>query len=81
MAQTGAFTCHMRTKAKRFIPFELNTFYKDRLVKIGIPAGSVSKVRDQLNASGVNSVSLFPDLDGLASHLQFRYFHDVEPKL
>jgi hypothetical protein len=71
----------MRTKEGRFVPFESNKYYKNRLVKIRIPASSFREIRDQLNASGVNSVSLFPDLDGLASHLQFRYFHDVEPKL
>jgi hypothetical protein len=81
MAQTGVFTCHMRTKAGKFVPLESNKFYKDRLVKIGIPATSFSKIRDQLDASGVSNVSLFPDLDGLAGHLQFRYFHDLEPKL
>ena len=79
MAQTGVFTCHLRTKNGMFIPLEWNKKYKDRLIKIGIPASRFSDIRDQLDACGVNKVSLFPDLDGLAGHLQFRYFHDVEP--
>ena len=70
----------MRTKTKRFVPLELNKFYKDRLVKINVPADSFREIRDQLAASGVSNVSLFPDLDGLARHLQFRYFHDEKSK-
>ena len=76
VAQRGVFTCHYGTG--EFVPLELNKFYKDRLIKIRIPASSFSDIRDQLDASGVNNVSLFPDLDGLAGHLQFRYFHDAE---
>ena len=78
LAQTGVFTCHKRTKAGEFVALELNKAYKNRLVKIGVSARSFNGIRDQLVASGVSDVSLFPDLDGLAGHLQFRYFHDVE---
>lgn len=81
LAQMGVFTCHKRMADGRFISLESNKAYKARLVKIGIPAGSFRSIRDQLDASGVNKVSLFPDLDGLAGHLQFRYFHDVETNL
>ena len=75
LAQTGVFTCHESTAEGRFDSLESNEAYKNRLVRIGIPASSFHDIRDQLDASGVSSVSLFPDLDGLAAHLQFRYFH------
>lgn len=74
LAQTGVFTCHKRTNEGHFVPFQRHPLYKDRLVKIEIPASSFSDIRDQLNACGVNNVSLFPDLDGLTNHLVYRYF-------
>jgi hypothetical protein len=81
LAQSGAFTCHRQLPSGKFIPLEENANYKERLVKIIIPAKSFHRIRDQLNACGVNSVSLFPDLDGLAAHLRFRYFCDAKPKV
>ena len=81
VAQAGVFTCHRRMPTGIFIALEKNKVYKERLVKIIIPANSFHRLRDQLNACGVNSVSLFPDLDGLAAHLQFRYFRPAKPKV
>lgn len=80
LAQAGFFTCHKRMRTGKFIALEKNKAYKERLVKIVIPANSFHRIRDQLDACGVNSVSLFPDLDGLAAHLRFRYFHDAKVK-
>jgi len=77
LAQAGLFTCHKQMPSGEFIPLEKNANYRERLVKVLIPAQSFYSIRDQLNACGVNNVSLFPDLDGLASHLRFRYFHDA----
>lgn len=76
LTQAGLFTCHWITKNGKFIPLENNTSFKDRLIKINIPSDCFFLIRDQLNACGVNKSSLFPDLDGLAGHLQFRFFHD-----
>jgi hypothetical protein len=81
LAQAGAFTCHKQMPTGEFIALEKNKVYRERLVKIIIPAKRFHLLRDQLNACGVNNVSLFPDLDGLASHLQFRFFHDPKPKV
>jgi hypothetical protein len=54
LAQTGVFTCHLRTAAGSFVPLELNKAYKARLLKISIPARSFGGIRDQLVASGVS---------------------------
>ncbi|MGZ4963987.1 MAG: FRG domain-containing protein, partial [Limisphaerales bacterium] len=81
MAQSGVFTCHQRTAAGTFIRLESNSFFKTRLVKVPITASSFRKLREELMAIGVSSVSLFPDLDGLAAHLSRRYFHDAVPSL
>ena len=75
MAQAGVFTCHKITKEGAFVPLEANRNYKKRLVRVTIPANSYAVIRDQLVAAGVTAATLFPDLDGLASHLELRYFH------
>ena len=79
MAQGGLFTCHKRLSGDIFIPLERNAAFKSRLVKVTIPPQKFFVIRDQLWASGVTSAVLFPDLDGLAAHLQVRYFHDQYP--
>lgn len=69
MAQTGLFTCHKMTGDDGFVELSKNSQYKDRLVKIVIPGYGFSEIREQLGACGVTSLSLFPDLEGLAGFL------------
>jgi hypothetical protein len=76
MAQAGLFTCHFLRGGGEFLPLERNRNYKKRLLKIGIAASAFSEIREQLSGAGVSSLSLFPDLEGLAEHLTERYFHD-----
>ena len=76
MAQAGLFTCHRLRTDGEFLPLERNKSYKNKLLKVGIAATAFSEIREQLNGAGVSSLSLFPDLDGLAEHLTERYFHD-----
>ncbi len=76
MAQAGLFTCHYLKADGEFVPLERNKNYKKRLLKVGIAAAAFSRIREQLNGAGVSSLSLFPDLEGLAEHLTERYFHD-----
>ena len=45
-------------------------FYGSRLVKYLIPHEVRREFRKILNSYGVNDSSMFPDLDGLASHLK-----------
>jgi hypothetical protein len=76
MAQAGLFTCHRLRTDGEFVPLEKNRNYRKRLLKVGIAAAAFSEIREQLNGAGVSSLSLFPDLEGLAEHLTERYFHD-----
>ena len=76
LAQAGLFTCHMIRPDGSFLSLNKNNEYLNRMVKFVIPAERFRLMRDQLNANGVNSHSLFPDLDGLANYLQGRYFKD-----
>lgn len=81
LAQSGVFTCHKPTKKGHFVKLESNAAYSSRLIRMPIPAKLFAGLREDLMASGVSSASLFPDLDGLAAHLERRFFHDAKPSL
>jgi len=71
-AQSATFTLcsHKRESFDRFLErHELG----DALTRFVIPAGEVSRVRDQLDLVSVDERRLFPDLDGVADYLR-RYY-------
>ena len=70
VAQDGWFTVHKYIKSgRKFLQFERLKKYRKLLIKIMIPYKSFDKIRDQLNQCGINSASIYPDLDGLCSHI------------
>jgi hypothetical protein len=78
VAQSGVFTVHRLQKPAgeksfRFVPLEKNLNYEDKLVKITIPPSAFSSLRSELNMLNANAALLFPDLDGLCSHLSWRH--------
>jgi hypothetical protein len=52
---------------------ETDSFHK-KLLKIKIPADKFPDIRTDLNTLGVNAYTIFPELSGLCSYLQWRYF-------
>jgi hypothetical protein len=48
--------------------------FAQKLIKVKIPAGKLSEIRNDLNTMGVNAFSIFPELEGLCTYLQWRYF-------
>ncbi len=48
--------------------------YQEKLIKVKIPAEKVAEIRSDLNTLGVNAFSIFPELEGLCTYLQWRYF-------
>ncbi|MGO9520383.1 MAG: hypothetical protein ACLPND_25380 [Candidatus Korobacteraceae bacterium] len=78
VTQSGVFTVqrlHNPAGAKnsRFVPLERYRYYKNNLVKFIIPASAFPSIRSELNMLNANEASLFPGLDGLCSHLSWRY--------
>ena len=57
---------------------ELNRsdLFRDKLLKIKIPEEYFSTVRHDLNVLGVNAFTIFPELEGLCSYLEWQYFSD-----
>lgn len=73
-AQSGWFSAHkLSATENRFIPFEQNKFYKNQLTKFIIYRKHFSDFRYDLDRFGINRSTLFPDLDGLATHIQWLY--------
>jgi hypothetical protein len=75
-AQAGLFTVHSvkeRDGRPDFIPLEINSVLTARLTRVPIKASCFRKLRDELDVFGVNESTMYPDLDGVCKHLQWRY--------
>lgn len=70
-AQGGWFTAHRYLK--HFVALEKDVMYKDLLVKFTFKAGLFGKLRQQLSLCRVNNASLFPGLNGLCSHMNWKF--------
>jgi hypothetical protein len=63
----------MLKEGEGFGRLEENPAYPDKLVKFIFDSRLFPQFRKDLNLSGVNAASMFPDLDGLCEHLEGRY--------
>jgi hypothetical protein len=72
-AQSGVFTVHKINDDNRMVRFETHKEFKGKLIKIIIPHSKFPAIRKQLHILGVNSSSVFPDIDGYCKHLEWRY--------
>jgi hypothetical protein len=66
------------TTSKRFIALESNTSYKDQLFKIEVPPASFARIREQLAQADIHNASMFPDLGGLAAHVEWLHILDED---
>lgn len=48
--------------------------YKEKLIKVKIPCKRFDDIRMDMNTLGVNAFTIFPELEGLCTYLQWRYF-------
>lgn len=72
IAQSGWFSIHKYLKGKNiFIPLEDNARFKKFLTKILIQGDMKTDMIKQLDACGINSSTLFPDLDGMCGYLNW----------
>jgi hypothetical protein len=72
--QSGWFTAHKYSKTSKpnqFVAFENNSDQKDNLIKFLIPKDLREKLIETLNTCGVNSSTIFPELDGLCRHINW----------
>lgn len=74
VAQSGWFTAHKySTKARKFVTLESNSAIKNLLTEIEIPANIKLELIRKLSIFGVNNRTVFPDITGLCSHLNWKY--------
>lgn len=79
-AQFGWFTIHKANAENRFVPFEHNEDYRDRLFKIKIRRECFAECKRRLHHFGINSASMYPDIDGLAKHVEWIFLEQQRRK-
>lgn len=74
IAQSGWFTSHVYAdKTKSFVKLETHRTYKKRVSQIIIPANLKTSIINKLSTFGVNNRTLFPDIEGLCKHLNYKF--------
>jgi len=72
-AQSGWFTSHKYNSSQnKFIPLDNNSTYLDRLTKIEMKDGMRESVLKSLDNFGINHSTMFPDLGGLTTYLNWK---------
>ena len=72
LAQSGWFTLHFNT-GKKFTPLEKHAVMSSKLTEFRVAGDKRRDMIDTLSRMGVNRKSLFPDVEGLCSHLNFQH--------
>lgn len=72
--QSGVFSVHSSTEIENKSPLNEVAPFSEKLLKIKIPVQHMASIRADLNVLGVNGFTIFPELEGLCSYLQWRYF-------
>lgn len=73
VAQHGWFTLHrFSRKAKAFVSINGNPNIKKHLAEIVIPGGKRQMMLNSLERHGITSRTLFPDLQGLCSYMNWK---------
>jgi hypothetical protein len=73
-AQQGWFTIHpFDAQQEKFVALEALEAFTPRLTKLIVPSTQFARIRFELDRIGVNSASLFPDLAGLCTQIEWSY--------
>jgi len=72
-SQFGWFTIHRIGQSGKFVPFEEYETYGSRLFKIRIHRSCFRECQHRLHSFGINSSSMYPDIDGLAKHVDWLF--------
>jgi hypothetical protein len=72
-AQLGWFTIHEQEPNNKFLPFERNDQYSNRLFKIKIERDAFPECKKRLHQYGINSSTMYPDIDGLAKYVEWLF--------
>ena len=73
--QSGVFSIQPSCEIENRCELNNTDSFSRKLVKIKIPLQHFKEIRSDLNTLGVNAFTIFPELEGLCSYLQWRYFN------
>lgn len=74
VAQQGWFTLHRYSRrGGRFVPLEQNGNAMKLLTEYKVPSGRRRAMLESLDRHGVNASSVYPDLGGLCSHMNWKH--------
>jgi hypothetical protein len=74
LAQHGWFSLHRySTKANAFVAINVNPDTKKHLTEIRIPEAKRADILSSLERHGISRRSLFPDLEGLCTYLNWKH--------
>lgn len=74
IAQSGWFTAHkFDSKLKKFLSINNNLLLTKNLLQIEIDPSNKKEILKKLSIFGVNHKSVFPDISGLCSYLNWNY--------
>lgn len=79
-AQSGVFTLHKILSGDKFVKFENNGAFKDKLFPIYVKGKDFAGLRKELTMLGINHSSVFPDIDGYSKHIGWKYFKMEDEK-
>jgi hypothetical protein len=74
--QLGWFTAHKysnKVSPNQYIPLERNGEQKGNLIKLIIPKELRSQFIEVLDTCGVNASTIYPELDGLCRHINWKH--------
>lgn len=72
--QSGVFSIFSTQEILEKQEIDNNPAFKEKLIKVKIPADKTDEIRTDLDTMGVNAFSIYPELEGLCTYLQWRYF-------
>lgn len=72
--QSGVFSVQPSAEIEQKCPLDKVAPFSEKLLKIKIPIEHAEAIRNDLHVLGVNAFTIFPELEGLCSFLQWRYF-------
>lgn len=74
IAQHGWFTCHKySSESEIFVALEKNKKIRNYIFEINVPEDTRGTMLKALDRHGINSHTLFPDLEGLCKYLNWRH--------
>jgi hypothetical protein len=74
VAQSGWFSLHcFSPRSHRWVALEKHAKLQPRLTEIRVPESSRTQMLQAIDRHGMGSRSLFPDLEGLCKHLNWRH--------